>query len=86
MVDKKKVMETIVHTPYLITADLDEEKALMLDRMLATGHSPHEATAFYYSTLFPINFMKSRVFTSVTAPDVYPDYIDQGMEATLEED
>jgi len=86
MVENKRYMNTTIHTPYLISAELDEEKALMLDRILSTGHSPHEAMAFYYSTLFPIDFMKSRVFTSVLAPDVYPDYIDTGIPATFEED
>ena len=86
MIEDKITMNTTIHTPYLISTELDEEKALLLDRMMSTGHSPHEAMAFYYSTLFPIDFMKSRVFTNVTIPDVYPDYIDQGMAMTSEED
>ena len=65
-----------VIAPWLITCEMTEEISEYIDKMTTCNTHPAKLLRGHFAQWFDLNLTKSRTFSTILAPDIYPDYID----------
>lgn len=70
-------MDTVIHSPWLISTEMDEELSNKMDEWAKNKVHPADIITLSYSKWFKLALDKSRYYSSIMADDKYPDYISQ---------